>query len=78
MSGLSEPYLSMASYQLILGSGSGISTPRALRNICLIIPSNMPSTSSCSTKLISQSIWVNSGWRSARRSSSRKHLTIWK
>ena len=29
-------------------------------------------------KLISMSIWVNSGWRSARRSSSRKQRTIWK
>ena len=29
------------------------------------------------TKLISQSICVNSGCRSARRSSSRKHFTIW-
>ena len=27
---------------------------------------------------ISTSICVNSGWRSARRSSSRKHFTIWK
>jgi len=26
---------------------------------------------------VSQSICVNSGWRSARRSSSRKHLVIW-
>ena len=33
---------------------------------------------SCSfRKLVSQSICVNSGWRSARRSSSRKHLVIW-
>jgi hypothetical protein len=29
-------------------------------------------------KDISRSSCVNSGWRSARRSSSRKHLTIWK
>ena len=28
-------------------------------------------------KDVSQSIWVNSGWRSARKSSSRKHLVIW-
>ena len=27
---------------------------------------------------ISMSTWVNSGWRSARRSSSRKQRTIWK
>ncbi len=36
------------------------------------------STSSTSTKAISMSAWVNSGWRSARKSSSRKHLAIWK
>ena len=35
-------------------------------------------TSSWLTKLISTSIWVNSGWRSRRRASSRKHFTIWK
>ena len=33
--------------------------------------------SSCGND-ISRSIWVNSGWRSARRSSSRKQRTIWK
>ena len=35
-------------------------------------------TRGAETKDISTSICVNSGWRSARRSSSRKHLTIWK
>ena len=30
------------------------------------------------TKLISRSSWVNSGWRSPRRSSSRKQRAIWK
>jgi hypothetical protein len=38
----------------------------------------MAMMSSSSMKLISRSIWVNSGWRSARRSSSRKHRAIWK
>ena len=39
--------------------------------------STTANTSSSVTKDISRSICVNSGWRSARRSSSRKHLTIW-
>ena len=34
-------------------------------------------TSSRSTKLISKSIWVNSGWRSPRWSSSRKQFANW-
>ena len=34
-------------------------------------------TSSTSTKDISMSSWVKSGWRSARRSSSRKQRAIW-
>ena len=33
--------------------------------------------SSSVTKEASTSTWVNSGWRSALRSSSRKHLAIW-
>ena len=40
-------------------------------------PSIMSIMSSTWTKLISRSSWVNSGWRSARRSSSRKQRTIW-
>ena len=39
---------------------------------------SMPCTSSSTTKHISRSICVNSGWRSRRRSSSRKQRTIWK
>ena len=35
-------------------------------------------TSSISTNDISRSSCVNSGWRSARRSSSRRQLAIWK
>ena len=35
------------------------------------------STSSWPTKLASTSSWVNSNWRSARRSSSRRHRAIW-
>jgi hypothetical protein len=41
-------------------------------------PSIIAKMSSWLTKDISTSIWVNSGWRSRRRSSSRKHFTIWK
>ena len=39
---------------------------------------SMANTSSRVANDISTSICVNSGWRSARRSSSRKHCTIWK
>ena len=42
-----------------------------------IIPPKVSKISSWCIKLISQSTWVNSGWRSPRKSSSLKHLTIW-
>ena len=46
-------------------------------NTVVIMPWNMSRISSSDRKEVSISIWVNSGWRSARRSSSRKHLVIW-
>jgi hypothetical protein len=42
------------------------------------LPSDSAITSSWSAKLISMSSWVNSGCRSARKSSSRKQRAIWK
>ena len=42
-----------------------------------IRPSISSMTSSSSTKDISMSSWVNSGWRKPRRSSSRKQRAIW-
>ena len=53
-------------------NGRGISTPSTSFQRSTISPSTTFCTSSSATKLISRSIWVNSGWRSRRRSSSRK------
>ncbi|MDT4880937.1 hypothetical protein FQZ97_1167410 [compost metagenome] len=53
------------------------STPRVFWNTVLIMPWNMSRMSSSVRNEVSISICVNSGWRSARRSSSRKHLVIW-
>ena len=52
--------------------------PCARRKISATSPSTIGRKSSRSTNDISMSICVNSGWRSARRSSSRKQRTIWK
>ena len=49
---------------------------RTLRML-MYSPSIRSRMSSCSTNDISRSSWVNSGWRSARRSSSRKQRAIW-
>mmetsp|Transcript_40395 Transcript_40395/g.116086 ORF Transcript_40395/g.116086 Transcript_40395/m.116086 type:complete len:286 (+) Transcript_40395:622-1479(+) len=76
-SGLSMPNLSMASLNSMRWKG-GNSWPTTALKICRIMPSKRFRMSSCVMKDISQSICVNSGWRSARSSSSRKHLTIWK
>ena len=78
VSGLSSPYLPTASAYVSLGNGSDNFTPIPRSNNSAIRPSISPITSSLSTKLISASICVNSGCLSARRSSSLKHLTIWK
>ena len=52
-------------------------TPIACSKVLRIMPSNIVRISSSARNEVSMSICVNSGWRSARRSSSRKHLTIW-
>ena len=78
MSGLSLPKRSMASCHESTGKGSSRDSPRTLWKSPFIYPSIRSIMSSSVMKLISISIWVNSGCRSARRSSSLKHLTIWK
>ncbi len=77
-SGLSLPYFAMDSSKFIRMNGVGTSMSRISFHSRWMRPSMMVKTSSWVTKLISTSIWVNSGCRSRRRSSSRKHLTIWK
>ena len=77
-SGLSLPYFAIDSSNGIRRKGVGTSTPRTSFHSRTMSFSTTAKTSSWLTKLISRSIWVNSGWRSRRRSSSRKHLTIWK
>ena len=47
------------------------------RKKCRTRASMRPMISSWARKEVSTSSWVNSGWRSARRSSSRKQRTIW-
>ena len=74
-SGLSLPYNFIASSYCIRGKSAN-SIPFTVLKTCLIKPSNMFKISSCSTKAISQSICVNSGCLSARKSSSLKHLVI--
>jgi hypothetical protein len=77
MSGLSEPYLPIASEKFITGNGFGRSMSSVFLKILRIMSSNRSRISCSFRNEVSQSIWVNSGWRSARRSSSRKHLVIW-
>jgi hypothetical protein len=60
----------MASCQVIRGRGRATSTPISFQQAAMM-RSARAITSSWSTKLISMSSWVNSGWRSARKSSSR-------
>ena len=72
VSGLSEPYFSIASAKVIRGSGIGISTLTVSFISLVIKPSAISIMSSVSTKLISRSICVNSGCLSALKSSSLK------
>ena len=74
-SGLSEPNLVMASSQVMRGS-TPRSTPATSCQSFLIMVSTISWSSAAVRNEVSISIWVNSGWRSARRSSSRKHFTI--
>ena len=77
MSGLSTPKRSIASCHVIRSIGGGRSpvTASAAASTASLMAS---STSSWDTKLISASSCMNSYWRSARRSSSRKQRAIWK
>ncbi len=77
-SGLSLPYLAIDSSKGMRRNGRGISIPSTSFQSRTTSPSMTSKMSFCSTKLISTSIWVNSGCRSTRRSSSRKQRTIWK
>ena len=77
-SGLSEPKRFIASIHVIRRIGSFTSTSRISLNNFARSLSFTSITSSTSTKDNSISICVNSGCLSARRSSSRKHLAIWK
>ena len=77
-SGLSEPKRLMASRKVSRGKGVRISVPRHSFHRARNRPSTASNTSSSLTKLISRSIWVCSGWRSARRSSSRRQRASWK
>ncbi len=69
-SGLSDPYRDIASANVIRGT-SPTSTPSTPCQIARTTASPTSMTSSWSTNDISMSSWVNSGWRSARKSSSR-------
>jgi hypothetical protein len=67
----------MASAYAMRGKGIGRSTPSASRKMAETIRSIDTMRSASSMNDISTSSWVNSGWRSARGSSSRKHRTSW-
>ena len=62
---------------LIRGHGAGGASKPAASKTRPSMPSVASITSSSSTKDISRSSWVNSSWRSARRSSSRKQRATW-
>ena len=77
VSGRSIPYRETASAKVMRGHG-GEGTSNPSRSNTAPMTASMPSiTSSSSTNAISTSSWVNSGWRSARVSSSRKQRAIW-
>src|SRR5580692_8808336 len=76
-SGLSEPYRAIASAYVILGSGLGTSYPASSDHSRATTSSATVITSCLVTNDISMSIWVNSGCRSLRKSSSLKHLASW-
>jgi hypothetical protein len=75
-SGLSLPYLPMASAYVMRRKGVARSTPLTCLNMALTSPSMVPRMPSWSVQAISRSSCVNSGCRSARRSSSRKQRAI--
>ena len=72
MSGLSLPKRFIASSKGMRRKGVWISSPKVFCQTSFSSPSMRAYMSSLSIKDISKSTWVNSGCRSARRSSSRK------
>ena len=78
MSGLSVPNRSIASWYFKIGKGVLIFSFNTSLYIAAIISSIIWKIIFSLPKDISISIWVNSGCLSCRKSSSRKHLTIWK
>ena len=74
MSGASCPNRSMHSFQVYCGNGRGISKSRMSFAVLTTRLSITLVTSCASTNDISTSSCVNSGCRSARKSSSRKHF----
>ena len=75
-SGLSTPKRSIASCHVIRSIVGGRS-PVAASAAASTASEIAASTSSWPAKLISASSCMNSYWRSARRSSSRRHRAIW-
>ena len=75
-SGLSLPNRSIASRHVIRSIVGGASPVTAVAAATTARPMNSR-TSSCDTNDISASNCMNSYWRSARRSSSRRHFAIW-
>ena len=75
-SGLSTPKRSIASRHVMRSIVGGFSPVTASAAAVTARPMNSR-TSSCETKDISASSCMNSYWRSARKSSSRKHFAIW-
>ena len=80
-----EPYPGSVKFiNAALELGLKVSVVSSSRNAPAVLkaavrkPSTVRKTISCRGKVISRSIWVNSGWRSARRSSSRKQRATWK
>ncbi len=71
MSGLSDPYRSIASCHVSLGNGVSSSSPLTARETSTTICSSTSRTSSRSQKDPSKSSWANSTCRSDRKSSSR-------
>ena len=66
----------MASSKVSTGNGSVSGSPAA-EKMAAMSPSTSSRISAASMNDISTSICVCSGWRSARRSSSRKQRAIW-
>ena len=77
-SGLSDPNRAIASAYVMRGIGRWIWKPAISGHSRSTRSSATSTTSSLVTNDISRSTWVNSGCRSARKSSSRKHRTSWK